>query len=78
MTRYFFHLQDPDECRDEEGTELPDRQVAMARAIEHARDILASDVKAGELCLSHRIDVTSDGNDAIFSVAFRDVVAIRP
>jgi hypothetical protein len=40
MPRFFFHVHDGVDLRDEEGTELPDIYVAQAQAIRMSGEIL--------------------------------------
>jgi hypothetical protein len=77
MPRYYFHLHDDEEARDEEGRELADADAARAEAIRGARDLMAGDVKEGKLTLSHWISVHDQGGHQVFSVRFRDAVEFR-
>lgn len=42
MSRYFFHVHDGVDLRDEIGTELPDLGAARAEAVRYASDCLRS------------------------------------
>jgi hypothetical protein len=77
MPRFYFHLFNDIECRDEEGAELPNAAVALQRAAVTARKMAAESVKQGHLILDHRIDVTDGYGDRIGTVHFSDVVKIR-
>ena len=78
MPRYFFHLYNHIVCTDEEGAELPDLEAARARAIESARETMSHDVKKGELCLSHRIEVEDELDEQVLTLRFGDAVRIVP
>lgn len=78
MPRYFFHLYNHIECADQEGAELPDFEAVRALAIESARETMAHDVKRGEVCLSHRIEVADEANQLVLTMRFGDAVTILP
>ena len=77
MPRYYFHLHDGAEGRDEEGRELADVDAARAEAIRGARDVMAEDVRQGSVTLSHWIEVRDQGGHRVFSVGYRDAVEFR-
>jgi hypothetical protein len=77
VTRFYFHLFNDMECRDEEGAELPNAAVALQRASVLAREMAAESVKQGHLVLDHRIDVSDDRGAQVGTVHFRDVVVIK-
>ena len=78
MPRYFFHLYNHIVCTDEEGVELADVQAVRARAVESARETMSHDVKKGELCLSHRIEVADEADQRVLTLRFGDAVTIHP
>jgi hypothetical protein len=75
--RFFFNLH---ECgppvHDEEGRELPDAAAARDHALKDARSVMASEVQAGRLCLSCRIDVVDESQRPILSVSFKEAVEV--
>jgi hypothetical protein len=77
MERYFFHLH---ECGtvtpDEEGRELEGLDAARGVGVEAAREIMAADLCAGEICLSCHIDVTDRSGAVVLTIPFRDTVTI--
>jgi hypothetical protein len=77
MPRFYFHLFNDMECRDDEGVQLPNAANALQRAAVLARGMAAESVKQGHLILDHRIEVTDDHGDLIGTVHFSDVVEIR-
>ncbi|HEX5185030.1 MAG TPA: hypothetical protein VFW19_17970 [Allosphingosinicella sp.] len=78
MPRYFFHLYNHLQCTDEEGTELPDIDAARSRAVESARETMSHDVKQGEVCLSHRIEVADESDRRVLVLRFGEAVSILP
>lgn len=78
MQRYYFHLYNHLEARDEEGKFLPDMAAAIAYAITNARDVMSENVRDGEICLSHRIEVESEEGQRLTTVAFRDALTVLP
>ena len=77
MPRFFFHLRDGESIDDPDGVFLPDTRSARLEAIRNARDIMAEDIRRGQLSLSHRIEVTDENGEPILAVPFREVVEIE-
>lgn len=77
MPRFFFHLYDDVECRDEEGVELPSVATALRRAADAAREIGAKSIRQGHWVLDHRIVICDERGDEVGRVLFRDVVRMR-
>ena len=77
MPRFFFHLRDDESIDDPDGIFLPDTRSARLEAIRSARDIMAEDVRRGQLSLSSRIEVTDENGEPILAVPFREVVEIK-
>ena len=77
MPRYYFHLFNDVNARDEEGVEFPNDAVAMQKAIKSARELAAESVRQGRLILDHRIEVEDDGGRRVGIVHFRDVVQVE-
>ena len=77
MTHYFFHLS---ECgvvtTDYEGRKLDSLAAARASALRDARDIMATEVQIGKLCLTCHIDIVDAGSAIITRVLFRDALEI--
>ena len=74
--RFYFHLHNDIEARDEEGRELPDLQTALNSAREEARVIAANSVRLGHLNLSHSIEVADEAGRSLFKVRFGDVITV--
>jgi len=73
----FFNLE---ECgiatRDAEGQEMADVATAERAAIRAAREIMASELAEGRLCLSCHIVITDDTGATLAVVPFRDIVSV--
>ena len=77
MSRYFFHLHEPDgSSLDEEGGDYPDIDHAVAAAVDGARDVMAADIRAGKLDLDCRIEIVDGSGALVREMSFREVVAI--
>lgn len=77
MPRYFLHLYNDVEARDEEGREFADLDDARAAAVRGARDVIAETVsRDGRLNLSHRIDVEDEDGRVLLSVPFSEAVEV--
>ncbi|MCJ8156617.1 DUF6894 family protein [Sphingomonas sp. LaA6.9] len=78
MLKYFFHLHNHLESRDREGKFLPDLNAAREVAISAARDIMSNNIKDGELCLSHRIEVEDASGRKVLVLRFGEALSILP
>lgn len=78
MPQYFFHLYNHLEVPDEEGKFLADLVAAQTCAIEIARDVMSENIRAGEICLSHRIEIEDEQGRQLMVVHFRDALTILP
>ena len=76
MPRFFFHLHNDIDARDDEGRELSDLAAAHRAAEEDARQMAAESVRLGRLDRSHFIEVAGETGDCLFRVTFGDVVSI--
>ena len=78
MQRFFFRvvecggkvLEDPD------GMTLADAEEARSQAKEDARELMAADVKAGELCLGCHIEVDDEDGVRVMDVPFREAIRV--
>ncbi len=61
---------------DEEGCDLPDDGTARTRAIAAARDMMASDLRAGHLDLTASIAVEDEAHNLLFTIRFADAVRL--
>lgn len=76
MPRYYFHLHNDLETRDEEGIELSDLAEARDVAEHEARAIAAHTVAQGRLDLTHSIEVTDASGATVLVVRFGEAVEI--
>ena len=78
MPTYYLHMCDGTGfIEDQEGTELPDEAAAREHAVASARDVMAGDMRRGELDLSSFIEVEDAAHKLLFTLSFRDAVAIK-
>lgn len=77
MPLFYFNLH---ECgsivEDEEGRVCEDAADARDKAFCEAREIMASEVKSGKLCLGCRMDVLDEKQALVLTVPFRDAIKI--
>ena len=78
MPRYFFHLYNDVEARDEEGVEMPNIGAARMAALRDARFTIGETIKA-EGCFvgDHRIDIEDGEGNVLESVRFKDAVKVE-
>lgn len=76
--KYFFHLHNHLECRDGEGKLLSDLKAVREFAVAAARDIMSNNIKDGELCLSHRIEVEDEAGRQVLILKFGEALSILP
>ena len=62
--------------RDPEGRDLPDLDAAKKEALAGARDLMASEVKAGELRLDALVAIEDEHGDEVYRLRFADAVTI--
>jgi hypothetical protein len=79
MARYYFHLHNDVECRDEIGQDFPTLNAAVGQATEYAREMAAASVKElGRIVLHHRIDLEDESGAIVHTVTFGEAVNIAP
>ena len=77
MPRFYMHVCNGNGfVEDEEGRELPDAETARNEAIAAARDVMANDLRGGELDISSFIEVEDENKKLLFIVQFTDAVRI--
>ncbi len=78
MPRFYMHVcNGTGFVEDQEGVVLPDEATARAKAVEAARDVMAADLRAGELDLSSFIEVEDGDHRYLFTLTFSEAVAIK-
>ena len=76
MAVYFFHLRNhADVLLDPEGREHEGGKIAAA-ALSEAREIIAADVRTGNVDLNQNIEVEDSGGAVVHRVSFEDAVSI--
>ena len=78
MARFYFDLH---ECGhgpsiDEEGLDLPDLEAARKQAIKSAREVMASEVMSGRLCLGCAIVVRDAVSADVLAVPFVEALTL--
>jgi hypothetical protein len=77
MARFHFHLWDGNALiSDLEGVELADVQEVMPRSIVIARELLAEEIRQGQLPLCMRLDIEDAEKRLVHQLHFKDVVEI--
>lgn len=77
MPRFYLHISDGHEfIEDEEGMELKDAEAAREEAIRGARDVMAEDIRSGELNLSSFIEVEDEEGRWLLTISFGEVVEL--
>lgn len=76
MPRYFFHLHNDVDARDDEGRELPDERAARDAAEEDARQMAGESARNGHIDRRHYVEVADDAGNPLFRVTFGEVVTI--
>ena len=76
MAVFYLHTCDGNTfVEDEEGIELPNQAAARERAIARAREIMAGDLRLGEMDLTSFIEVEDANKKLLFTLTFAEVVA---
>jgi len=77
VPRYFFHLYNDVDARDEDGKELEDLDAAIELARYQARFTAGETIKEqGRVNLDHRIDIEDEVGSLLATIRFGDVVSI--
>jgi hypothetical protein len=76
MPRYFFHVLNDIESREEDGQEFPDLDAAKAEARATAADLIRDEIRAGRLLHpDHRIEIEDGRGHVLHVLRFGDLVA---
>ena len=79
MPRYFFHLFNAVNIRDDEGRDFATLDDAHTDATKACRALMANDLQnEGQITLSHRIEIVDDDGATKLVLPFRACVEIRP
>lgn len=78
MASFYFHLRDSvDVLLDPDGMECADLDTLVSETLRMARDVIAGDVRSGEIDLHYHIDVEDDAGTVVHSLSFADAVTIK-
>ena len=79
MPIYFFHVCNGNGfTEDEEGRELRDEAEARSVALAGARDIMAEEMRAGQLDPASFIEVEDAHRKHLFTLPFSDAFTVGP
>jgi hypothetical protein len=77
MARFYLNLcNGTGFVEDEEGVELPDLEAARAKAVEGLRDIVAGEIRQGELNMGAFISIEDEARRAVGQVSFSEAVRV--
>ena len=78
MPRFYFHFCLGDEfVEDEEGIDLPDLAAARSAAVASARDIMADEMRDGQLNPASFIKVEGEQNEHLFTLVFSEAYTVN-
>jgi uncharacterized protein DUF6894 len=79
MPLYFFHVCNGSGfVEDEEGRDLSDEAEARAAALAGARDIMAEEMRAGQLNPASFIEVEDSEHRHLFTLTFSEAYTVNP
>ena len=79
MPLFFFHICNGNGfIEDEEGRELADEAEARASALAGARDIMAEEMRAGQLNPASFIEVEDSEHRYLFTLPFSEAYTVNP
>lgn len=64
--------------QDEEGREVPDESAARSAALAGARDIMAGEMRAGQLNPASFIEVEDSEHRHLFTLSFSEAYTVDP
>ena len=78
MPRYYLHIcNGTGFVEDSEGQVLPNAEAARKKAIEALREIMAEELRAGDLNMASFIEIEDEQHGLITTVQFLDAVAVK-
>ena len=78
MHRYFFHLYNAENIRDDDGRDFATLEEAHVDATKACRALMANDLQnEGQITLSDRIEIVDDDGATKLVLPFRACVEIR-
>lgn len=76
MPRFFFHVYDEADVRDDEGLFLSGPDAARAAALSGARAMICEQVHQGRVHLRHRIEVEDEAGGQVLVLPFGEAIEI--
>ena len=77
MPRYYLHVcNGTGFVEDEEGVELPGVDAARRQAIDGLRDIMAAEMRRGEVNMASFIEIEDEDRRLVSTVSFADAIHI--
>lgn len=77
MARFYLHVCDgAGFVEDDEGEEHPDIAAARNAAVEGLRDILAAELRRGDLNTASFVEIEDEDRHWVATVSFEDVVRL--
>jgi hypothetical protein len=77
MPRYYFHIYDDIDVRDEDGIDFPDLASAERAALDGAREMMCGQVMDGRLNLRHRVEIEDEAGERLMVLPFSDAIRIE-
>lgn len=78
MPRYYFHVFNEMETRDDDGQEFSGPDAARKEARDAAADLIREEIRAGRpICPDHRIEIEDEQRQLIDVLRFGDLIAGR-
>ena len=78
MPHYYFHVCNGNGfVEDEEGRDLPDEAAARAAAVTGARDIMAEEMRSGQLNPASFIEVEDSEHRHLFTLLFSEAYTVN-
>jgi hypothetical protein len=78
VPRFYLHLANGEEfTEDEEGAVFATFEAAHAKAVEGLRDVLAGDLRRGELNRACFIEIEDEDHNLLVTVFFDEAVTLR-
>lgn len=74
MPRFFFDIYNDRALRDEEGSELADREAAVVEGFETARELLSQGAAEGKDRFSWFMRIRDGAGNTVRDLDFRDVL----
>ena len=76
MPRYYFHIFNDMEVRDDDGQQLRDVAAARKEARDAAADLIRDEIKAGrKIHPDHRIEIEDERGHMVAVLRFGDLIA---